>query len=313
MNLRDLRYLVAVADRRHFGRAADACHVSQPTLSTQLHKFEDYLGVKLVERSNRRVLMTPVGEELAGRARRILQESDELVAAARAARDPLAGEFRVGVIPTVGPYLLPHLLPALREAAPGLRPQLHEDKTDRLLARLHAGELDAVLLAVPVPADGLQQEVAFREPFVLAAPADHPLARCRSVRIAQLHDCPVLLLEEGHCLRDQALEVCGTVGAREAGEFRATSLETLRQMVASGAGVTLLPELAARVNGGIANGSDIAIRPFQAPAPSRDIAVLWRTGAAREAAARVLARCARGLPVLRTARGKSRSAGPAAR
>jgi len=295
MNLRDLRYLVAVADLRHFGRAAEACFVSQPTLSTQIRKLESYLGVQLVERTNRQVLMTPVGESIAARARRVLQEADELVETARTVRDPLTGELRIGLIPTLGPYLLPHLVPALRRELAQLRPLLYEDKTDQILARLREGALDAVILAVPVEREGLDAEGLFREPFLLAAPVDHPLARAPRLRTDDLSAAPVLLLEEGHCLRHQALEICRTAGAEEAAEFRATSLETLRQMVASGAGITLIPELAARVNGSVPNGADICLRRFDAPEPCRDIAILWRRGSAREAAVRRLAACVRGL------------------
>ncbi|NIR28971.1 MAG: LysR family transcriptional regulator [Gammaproteobacteria bacterium] len=298
MNLRDLRYLVAVADLRHFGRAAEACFVSQPTLSTQLKKLEQHLGVQLVERSHRHVLITPVGEAIAARARRILQETDELVETARMHRDPLAGDLRVGVIPTLGPYLLPHLIPAARTALPRLRLLLYEEKTHHILAQLRQGILEAVILAVPVEDDGLDSELLFREPFLLAAPAAHAPARGRRARTEQLRDTPVLLLEEGHCLRDQALDVCHTVGATEAREFRATSLETLRQMVASGAGVTLLPELAARVNNEIPNGADIRLCRFEDPQPYRDIALLWRSGSAREPALKALARCVQALDVL---------------
>ncbi len=313
MNLRDLRYLVAVAELRHFGRAAEACFVSQPTLSTQLKKLEEHLGVQLVERSHRHVLMTPVGEAIAARARRILQEADELVETARMHRDPLAGDLRVGIIPTLGPYLLPHLVPAARAALPRLRLLLYEDKTDHLLAQLRQGILDGVILAVPVEDDGLDSEPLFREPFLLAAPSAQAPARGRRARTEQLRGAPVLLLEEGHCLRDQALDVCHTVGATEAREFRATSLETLRQMVASGAGVTLLPELAARVNDEIPNGADIRLRRFEDPQPHRDIALLWRRGSARTPALQALARCVRTLDAVGPMAAPAKRAASAAR
>jgi LysR family hydrogen peroxide-inducible transcriptional activator len=315
VNLRDLRYLVAVADLRHFGRAAEACFVSQPTLSTQIRKLEDYLGVQLVERSHRHVLMTPVGEATAERARRILREADELVETARLHQDPLAGELRLGIIPTLGAYLLPHLMPAVRSALPRLRLLPYEEKTDRILARLRQGRLEGVVLATPVDDEGLESEGLFRESFLLATPGGHALARGDRVHTECLAHAPVLLLEEGHCLRDQALDVCRTVGASEASEFRATSLETLRQMVAAGAGVTLLPELAASINGSIANGTELRLRRFTDPQPHRDIALMWRHGSAREPALRALARCIRGLTVVASmtppavaSRGRRRSA-----
>ncbi len=300
MNLRDLQYLLAVADHGHFGRAAEACHVSQPTLSTQIKKLEDYLGVQLVERANKPVVLTPVGEDIARRAREVVKGAADIVEVARAARDPLAGELRLGVIPTVGPYLLPHLVPELRKAFPNLHALLYEEQTSALLAKLRAGQIDAAIMAVPVDgAERFEQMPLFDEPFVLAVPQDHPLARRKTVELEDLRPQTILLLEEGHCLRDQALDVCSLVGAHEAREFRATSMETLRQMVASGAGVTLLPKLAAAVNPSIPNASAIELRPFRAPAPKRHIAVLWRRGAAREPVVKAMGELAADLPGVR--------------
>ncbi len=299
VSLRDLRYLVAVDEHRHFGRAAASCFVSQPTLSTQLRKLENALGVQLVERSHRRVMLTPVGRRVADRARAVLNEVADIVDLARAAADPLGGELRLGVIPTVGPYLLPHLMPVLRDELPRLRVLLYEQQTGPTLVRLERGELDAAIMAVPVNDQGLDAMTLFREPFLLAVPVGHSLARERQACMDDLETTQLLLLEEGHCLRDQALEVCARVGAREDAEFRATSLETLRQMVASGAGITLLPALAAAAGAGIPNQGAVAVRPFAEPAPYREIAIYWRRGAAREDTVRALGEVISRLDVVR--------------
>jgi len=308
VNFRDLRYLVAVADHRHFGRAAAACYVSQPTLSTQLKKLEQYLGVQLVERTNKQVMLTPIGKMIAERARHVLNEVADIVDTARAAGDPMAGELRMGLIPTIGPYLLPHLVPELREVYPRLRLFLYEERTNRLLERLHRGELDAAVMAVPVQDDGLLNASLFHEPFLLAMPAHHPLAAKDEIEITDLEAEQILLLEEGHCLRDQALDVCNMVGAREDAEFRATSMETLRQMVASGAGITLLPALAAAANSGVPNHMAVEMRPFRNPAPRREMAIFWRKGSAREPTIRAIAEVIRALPAIRELRGETAEA-----
>lgn len=291
IKLRDLHYLVAVADTRHFGRAAAACHVSQPTLSAQLKKLEQYLGVQLIERGTRRASMTTAGERIVTRARAMLEASDDIVEIAKSFADPLAGRLRLALLPTIGPYLLPRVTPRLRKALPRLELMLYEYQTATLLARLRAGEIDAGILALPVDLDGLDVMPLYDEPFVLAAPSTHRLAKSGPLRTADLAGEAVLLLEDGHCLRDQALDVCNRVGMHEKQDFRATSLETLRQMVASGVGVTLLPELATRGAYGAARG--IAVRAFARPAPMRRIGAVWRTTSARreaiEAVARVIA------------------------
>lgn len=298
VNFRDLRYLVAVADLQHFGRAAAACYVSQPTLSTQIKKLEQYLGVQLVERTSKRVMVTPVGRMIAERARRVLNEVEDIVETARAAGDPLAGELRLGLIPTLGPYLIPHLFPVLREACPRLRVLLHEERTEGLLERLRGGALDAAIMAAPVAGEGLRRRALFREPFHVALPAGHRLAARQRLRLRDLEAESMLLLEEGHCLRDQALDVCSMVGAREELEFRATSLETLRQMVASGAGMTLLPALAAGAcSSGPAEG--LVLRPFEGEAPAREIVLYWRRGCAREAAVEAIGGLVAGLEPVR--------------
>src|SRR5437016_4493911 len=247
LKLKDLRYLVAVADLRHFGRAAARCFVSQPTLSAQLKKLEQSLGLQLIERAPNNVSLTAAGEEIVARARRIIEASDEVVALARSQRDPLAGPLRLALLPTIGPYLLPRVAPAIRRALPRLELRLYEYQTAPMLERLRGGELDVGILALPVELDGLESHELYREAFVVALPERHPLAAHETLRVADLKGETLLLLEDGHCLRDQALEVCSRAGVREPQDFRATSLETLRQMVATGAGVTLLPELA--VNG----------------------------------------------------------------
>ena len=282
IKLKDLRYLVAVADTRHFGRAAERCCVSQPTLSAQLKKLEDYLGVQLVERQPKHITLTPAGVEIVARARRILETSDEVVTLARAHRDPLAGPLRVALLPTIGPYLLPHVAPAIRAALPRLSLLLYEYQTAPMLEKLHAAEIDVGILALPVDLDGLTSRVLYEEPFQVALPEQHRLAARASVRLEDLKDEPLLLLEEGHCLRDQALALCNRVGALEKQDFRATSLETLRQMVAAGAGVTLLPELAVKGAYGTARG--VVTKSLTRPAPVRRIGAVWRKTSARRPA-----------------------------
>lgn len=275
MNLRDLQYLVAVADHRHFGRAAEACFVSQPTLSTQLKKLETELGVELIERNRGHILLTGAGDRIVDRARTILSETDHIRAIARQADDPEAGSIRMGLFPTLAPYLLPHVIPQLHTHFPKLELLLVEEKTEVVVDRLRTGELDVGILALPVGDDRLHWEPLFSEDFVLAVPSDHRLAgRDEPVDPSVLAGEHVLLLEEGHCLRDQALEVCSLAGASERGGFRATSLETLRQMVAAGVGVTLLPELA--VHSPIPASPDVSLVRFTDPAPRRQIAMFWR-------------------------------------
>jgi LysR family hydrogen peroxide-inducible transcriptional activator len=279
LKLKDLRYLVAVADQRHFGRAAARCFVSQPTLSAQLKKLEQALGVQLVERAPNNVSLTPAGEEIVARARRIIEASDEVVALARSQRDPLAGRLRVALLPTIGPYLLPRVAPAIKKRLPRLELRLYEYQTAPMLEKLHGGELDVGILALPVDLPGLAARELYREAFTVALPERHRLAAHATVRIADLKDETLLLLEDGHCLRDQALEVCSRVAVKDAQDFRATSLETLRQMVATGAGVTLLPELAGR--GAYRNARGVVLRPFARPAPQRHIGAVWRKSTAR--------------------------------
>jgi len=282
IKLKDLRYLVAVADTGHFGKAAERCFVSQPTLSAQLKKLEEYLGVPLIERQPRGALLTPAGSEIVERARRIIEASDEVVDIARTHKDPLAGRLRVAFLPTIGPYLLPIVVPKLRKALPRLELMLYEYQTAPMLEKLRAGELDLGILALPIEIDGLVTRPLYDEPFVVAAPAHHPLADKKQIRVEDLSGATLLLLEDGHCLRDQALDVCNRIDAEEKQDFRATSIETLRQMVAAGAGVTLLPELATR--GSHAAPRGLVLRPFVKPQPSRRIGAVWRKSSARQTA-----------------------------
>ena len=288
LKLKDLRYLVAVADTRHFGRAAARCHISQPTLSAQLRKLENYLGVQLVERAPRRIALTEAGEAITARARGILESTAEIVTLAQALRDPLAGRLRLALLPTIGPYLLPLVAARIRKALPRLELMLYEYQTRPLLEHLHNGEIDVGILALPVHVEGIVSRPLYDEPFVLALPEAHPLARRREVRTTDLDGATLLLLEDGHCLRDQALAVCHDTTAHEKQDFRATSLETLRQMVAAGSGITLLPELASR---GVYGGSrGVNVRPFARPAPTRTVGAVWRKSSARKPAIAALLR-----------------------
>ena len=279
LKLKDLRYLVALADERHFGRAAERSFVSQPTLSAQLRKLEDYLGVTLIERQPKRVTLTEVGEQIVARARRMLEEGDAIVGLARHNADPLSGTLKVAFIPTIGPYLLPRVASRIRRALPRLKLLLYEHRTEALLERLRAGAIDLGILALPVDQDGLESRELFEEPFRVALPADHRLASRKTLKPADLDDETLLLLEDGHCLRDQALEVCSQTSAHESEDYRATSLETLRQMVAAGHGVTLLPEMATRSPFG--NPRTLVVRPFTEPSPQRRIGAVWRKSSTR--------------------------------
>ncbi len=278
MNLRDLKYLVALAEHRHFGRAAAACFVSQPTLSTQIRKLEEELGVPLVERAPRKVMLTPAGREAADRARHIVAEVEQMKEAARRSQDPEAGTVRLGIFPTLAPYLLPHVIPRVRARFQQLELLLVEEKSDELLARLREGKLDAAVLALPVHDEQLHAEFLFEEPFVLAVPGQHPLARRDSLTLDELSAQHLLLLEDGHCLREQALDVCRLSGAGEKTGFRATSLETLRQMVAANVGATLLPVLA--VKPPVAQSDNIHMLGFSDSHPSRSLAMVWRRSSA---------------------------------
>jgi len=290
MNLRDLRYLVALADHLHFGRAAEACFVSQPTLSTQIKKLEDQLKVTLIERSNRQVILTPVGAAVVAQAQQVLRDVDDLLRIAEQHRDPLGGDLRLGIIPTVAPYLLPRILPIIRHDFPKVSLKLTEGQTHVIMRMLGDGELDAVILAVPVTDAHVIQTKLYSEAFYLAVSKQHPKAARKTVSLDDLNDEQVLLLEDGHCLRDQALAICSSNKAVENTNFRATSLETLRQMVAANIGITLMPELAL---GGNRNAT-VRYIPFRGRPPSRDIGIVWRSTATRADLLGRLARAIRG-------------------
>jgi len=287
MTLQELRYLVAVAEEGQAARAAERCHVGQPTLSTQLKKLEDTLGVQLFERGPRGLKPTAAGAPIIAQARVVLEEAEKLRTLARATQDPMVGTLRLGAIPTLGPYLLPHLLPAIRKTYPKLRLLLSEHLTGQLLEALHRHTLDAALLALPVAHAGLEVMELFREPFELALPVGHRLAKKKHAQPQDLADENLLLLAEGHCLRDQALDVCGTSMRASREEVQATSLETLRQMVAAGIGCTLLPRLST-LGGARPDKRLIELRPFTAPEPARLIGLVWRARGARAEAARRL-------------------------
>ncbi len=275
MNFRALQYFVKLAEMKHFSRAASACFVSQPTLSTQIAKLEEELGVSLVERAPRQVMLTPIGEDIAHRAKHVLRDIEHMKDAARRSRDPETGTIKLGIFPTLAPYLLPHVIPVIRQRYPELRLQLAEEKTEDILNMLDQGRLDAGLLALPVEEHGMEMAILFEEPFVTAMPSSHPLADKQFIRIQDLEGEELLLLEEGHCLREHALAVCALAGAHERLDFHATSMETLRQMVAANAGLTLMPVLS--VKPPIPFTDNITLRPFETPAPSRTIALVWRS------------------------------------
>ncbi len=286
--LRQLEYVAAIDACGSFGGAAEACHVTQPGLSAQVRQLEDHLGLPLFERGRGPTFTTAAGAEIVGRAREILRAVNELEDAALALCRPLTGRLRLGVIPTVAPYLLPSALPAVRRAHPALRVELQEAQTADLVEGLERGQLDLLLLALEAPLGDLETHALFPDPFVLALPRGHRLASRKRAHESDLDGESVLLLDDGHCLRDQALAVCARAGASELGDFRATSLTTLVHMVAGGLGVTLLPNLALR--GGATRGMrDLVTLPFAKPAPQRTVGFAWRSSSARGDEYRVLA------------------------
>ena len=288
--LRQLQYLKLLVEHGGFGKAAEAAHVTQPTLSAGIQELERILGAPVVDRARSGLILTDVGEAALAKARIILNEADELVQAARSAGQPLTGRFRLGVIPTIAPFLLPRALPLLRSRFPGLRLYLREDLTQRLIAALKSGHLDAALIALPFDMTGLDSAHVAHDEILAALPAGHPLAAQERTRPSELEGGDLILLEDGHCLRDHALAACGLRPPRQSdaeATFAATSLPTLVQMVGSGLGVTLLPSMA--VAAGLTEGAPIEIRPLQADDPTREIVVAWRSGSIRGAEGRLLA------------------------
>lgn len=272
-SVRQLECLVAAAKHLNFRAAARECHISQPALSAQIAGLEAVLGVRLFERSRRRVLLTSVGEVAVERAKKLLAELDDLDVVARAHADPLGGQLRLGVIPTIAPYLMPKALPHIRQACPKLEVLLREEQTARSLELLSEGKLDAVLLALEADLGDVSTRALFRDPFVFAAAAGHPFAQRRAIRTSDLQSQRVLLLEDGHCLKEQAWAICQAEGVKNVVDFRATSLGTLAQMVSSGAGITLLPQLSVSTVGKLPG---IVVRPFVRPVPFRTIGLAWR-------------------------------------
>ena len=284
--VQQLRYAVAVADIRHFGRAARASFVSQPALSAQIRELEARLRIQLFERTSRGVLITQAGAEVIERARRILHEVDDLCEAAVGVGGELNGSLRLGVIPTIAPYVLPHAIGLIRDAYPALELYLREDRTEALIEQLQAGELDLLLLSLPVARPGIEELALYAEPFLLALPETHALARRRRCDVSELVDERLVLLEEGHCLRDQALAVCELAGRDGSAEVQGTSLPTVVQMVGSGLGVTLVP--AGTVERDVRPGAHVVVRALQPPAPTRTVGLAYRSSSARVAGYRQL-------------------------
>lgn len=285
MNLRDLKYIVAVAETRHFGRAATRCFVSQPTLSGQIKKLEDELGVVVFERTNRSVEVTPVGESILAHARLVLEQASAIEQVARAHQDPMAGPLRIGAIPTLSPYLMPLVLVPLKHAHPNLTLVLSEELTDALLTRLHRHEIDAALLATPTEEPELDAIPLFDEPFWLAHPRDHRLNDKDTITADDLESTDLLLLAEGHCLTHQVMDLCHLAERPAKGamaDLRAASLETLLQLVGAGFGCTLVPALAIR--GGWMTDSGIIARPLALPSAYRRVSLVYRRSFPRPAA-----------------------------
>ncbi|MCF6328646.1 MAG: hydrogen peroxide-inducible genes activator [Henriciella sp.] len=284
--LRQLEFLCAIADEGSFSRAADVCHVTQPTLSSAIKEIEGLLGLQLVERESRGASLTRAGAEAVDRARTILADAADLVSASRQAGKPLSGSFRLGAIPTIAPFLLPETLSALRAAYPELKLYLREDQTDRLMDGLRTRKLDAALIALPWHAPGIETQALSDDEFLLVAPTGHALLSKQALGASDLADQDVLLLEDGHCLRDHALSVCRLPAKRRGTDVTATSLQTLVHMVAGGLGVSLIPRLAA--NAGVTAGADVALRAFDTPMIGRQIGIAWRAGSPRAAEAQIV-------------------------
>jgi LysR family hydrogen peroxide-inducible transcriptional activator len=290
MTLTELRYIIAVARERHFGRAADACFVSQPTLSVAVRKLEEEIGVALFERGANEVSVTPLGTQIVEQAQRVLEQVEGLKRLAQQGKDPLADPLRLGTIYTIGPYLLPHLIPALHKRAPRMPLLIDESYTSRLTERLRNGELDVIIISLPYEEPGVVTQPLYDEAFVVALPANHPWGRKKTIKAADLPEENLLLLGSGHCFRDQVLKACPALNRSAAGSMQKTlegsSLETIRHMVASGAGITVLPCTSA--GSAAVERRLLAIRPFAAPAPSRRVALAWRKSFPRPAAVEVV-------------------------
>lgn len=290
--LRQLEFLCAVADNGSFSKAAEACHVTQPTLSAAIKEIEGLLRVQLIEREARGASLTQAGEAAVERARGILSDTADLVSAAQQAGTPLTGAFRLGAIPTIAPFLLPKTLKALRAAHPSLKLYLREDQTDRLLDALRSRKLDAALIALPWEASGVETMDLGEDEFLLVAPTGHTLTDRDDLKSSDLLDEDVLLLEDGHCLRDHALSICRLPSKRGGADVTATSLPTLVHMVAGGLGVSLLPKLA--IDAGVTSGAEVDLQAFETPLIGRRIGIAWRTGSPRTSEAKMIGEIVRG-------------------
>ncbi len=278
IKLRDLEYLSAIDEYKHFGKAAQACFVSQPTLSGQLMKLEEQLGLQLVERHRRNVMLTPAGEQLVQEARKVLQAAGQFESCAKALLDPLAGDLHLGLIPTLAPYLLPHVMADLNNSLPKINFFLHENQTKVLLQQLDEGKLDVLILPYLDGMEKFESYQLFDEPLVLATPKEHALSDNKKLSLSDLDGEKILTLADGHCLKDQAMGYCFAAGAKEDNSFEATSLETLRYMVASGMGITMLPALAAQGN---VVSESISYCQFKKPVPVRGISLVIRPNYSR--------------------------------
>ena len=280
MNLRDLEYLVAMHQLKHFGKAAESCFVSQPTLSGQLKKLQEELGLELIEKSNRKVVFTEAGEKMVVQAELVLKQTKELELVAQSLKDPLAGRLIMGAIPTVGPYFYPLVLKIWREKFPRVEFELHELKTEEIVRKLQSGEIDLGILALPLDISQLKEIPLYEESFQLAIHADQPIPK--RIQPEWIEDKNLMLLTDGHCFRDQALQYCSINNSQLKSRFQATSLETLRSMVALGEGLTLVPELTGKQWSGTAMDQDIRYVDFETPTPVRQVGFIYRKGTRQE-------------------------------
>ncbi|MEP0201955.1 MAG: LysR substrate-binding domain-containing protein [Halioglobus sp.] len=278
--LKQLKYLCAVAEHGHFGRAAKACHVSQSTLSAGIIELEEVLGASIVERNNRQVLLSGLGQEVVARAQDILLQAEDLVSLCDASAEPFTGKLRLGVIPTIAPFVLPQLLKRLRSKYPDFQLFIREDLSGHLVDTLHRGEVDVILLALPFPADNVDTMALYEDDFLLASPASNTFTGSAEVKTSQLKGEELLLLEDGHCLRDHALEACKLRDADISIPYQATSLNTIVQMVANGIGITLLPRMA--LDAHILSGTDVSVYEFSEKNVSRTIGLMWRKKTPRQ-------------------------------
>ncbi len=276
---KQLQYLTALAETKHFSKAAEICNITQSTLSAGIKELELVFGVKLAERTKRSVIMTPIGMQIAERAAKLIRDAEDMMALTAASQGPLTGRLQLGVIPTIAPYLLPRLLPALRQQYPRLDLGLRETQTAVLVDEVLTGKIDIALLALPASDNKLIEQALFEDPFVLVVPTSHPLARQKQIDAKTLNDEKLLLLEEGHCFRDQAIEFCTSSGLSQFSSLGATSLATISQMVSADFGLTLLPQMA--IEKETAHNKALTTRPFKAPQPSRTIGLVWRKNSPR--------------------------------